>query len=128
MEERELLDVGLKHAGGRATLRDIEREVERQTAAGYLIRETPLYRVADHPTTERPRSRTAWIASVVELGVARDAARERVDQAVAQGRLVPAEHRYTKQTPRSMKAPGRERPRAGPRRGVACGLRITSVM
>ena len=30
MEERELLDVALKHAVGRAKLRDIEREVDRQ--------------------------------------------------------------------------------------------------
>ncbi len=98
MEERELLDVALKHAVGQATLRDIEREVDRRTAGGYLIRESPLYRVADQPTKERPRPPSAWIASLVGQGVGRDAARERVNDAIAKGRLVAAERRYTTQT------------------------------
>ena len=97
MEERELLDVALKHAVGRATLRDIEREVDRQTATGYLIRESPLYRAADRVTAQA-RSRGAWVGSLVEQGLQRDAARKRVDEAVAQGRLVAAERRYTTQT------------------------------
>jgi hypothetical protein len=41
VSERELLDVALKHAVGRATLRDVEREVGRQVSIGFLIREAP---------------------------------------------------------------------------------------
>jgi conjugative relaxase-like TrwC/TraI family protein len=98
VDERELLDVALKHAVGHATLRDIEREVGRQSASGYLIREAPLYRVADDAPAAPARTSSAWIAAVVDQGVERKDARERVDQAIAAGRLVAAEPRYTTQT------------------------------
>jgi conjugative relaxase-like TrwC/TraI family protein len=98
IEEHELFDVALKHAVGRARLRHIEREVERQTASGYLIRESPLYRAADAPTGSQARSRGAWASVLTDQCVERQAARERVEEAIREGRLVPAERRYTTQT------------------------------
>jgi hypothetical protein len=98
IEEHELFDVALKHAVGRARLRDIEREVERQTASGYLIRESPLYRAADAPAGSQARPRGAWASVLADQGADRQAARERVEEAIREGRLVPAERRYTTQT------------------------------
>jgi conjugative relaxase-like TrwC/TraI family protein len=98
VEERELLDVALKHAMGRAALRDIEREIERLSASGYLVREAPLYRAADALTHGEPRPRGVWVSVLTERGVSREEARRRVDEAIQEGRLVPAERRYTTQT------------------------------
>jgi conjugative relaxase-like TrwC/TraI family protein len=98
VEERELLDVALKHAMGRAALRDIEREIERLSASGYLVREAPLYRAADALTHGEPRARGVWVSVLTGRGVSREEARHRVDEAIQEGRLVPAERRYTTQT------------------------------
>ncbi len=98
IEERELLDVALKHAVGRATLPDVRREIGRLSSTGYLIPESPLYRSADGPTNPPGLPRGAWIAAEVESGMARAEARARVDAAIAGGRLVPVERRFTTQT------------------------------
>ncbi|HUO63712.1 MAG TPA: MobF family relaxase [Terriglobales bacterium] len=97
VEEHELLDVALKHAVGRATLADIRREVDRKVASGHLIRESPLYTLADQPAATKPISRSAWAQVLVDRGVDRGVARSRVDEAIASGQLVPAERRYTTQ-------------------------------
>ena len=97
VSERDLLDVALKHAVGSATLEDIEHEIERQKRSGFLIREATLYHVVDLPS-ERPRSRSAWVAVLIEHGLMRGAARKRVDEAIAEGGLLPVERRYTTQT------------------------------
>jgi phage I-like protein len=96
--ERELLDVALKHVVGRATLRDVEREVDRQVASGNLIRESSLYRLADQPEPKPPRTRSAWVAVVAAAGFSRKEARQHVDAGIANGRFVEAERRYTTQT------------------------------
>ena len=98
VEERDLLDVALKHAMGRAALRDVEREIDRLSASGYLVREKPLYRAADAATRSEPRPRSAWVSVLTERGMAREEARDRVDEAIQEGRLVGAERRYTTQT------------------------------
>jgi conjugative relaxase-like TrwC/TraI family protein len=98
IEERELLDVALKHAVGRATLPDIRREVARLSSTGYLIPERPLYRCADGPANAAGLARGSWVAAEVERGAARDEARRQVDAAIANGRLVPVERRFTTQT------------------------------
>jgi conjugative relaxase-like TrwC/TraI family protein len=97
VEEHELLDVALKHAVGRATLDDIRGEVERKVVSGHLIRESPLYTLADQPAAAKPLSRSTWTDVLAERGIDRAAARSRVDEAIASGRLVPAERRYTTQ-------------------------------
>jgi ATP-dependent exoDNAse (exonuclease V) alpha subunit len=97
VEEHELLDVALKHAVGRATLSDIRREVDRKVTSGHLIRESPLYTLADQPAATKPTSRAAWTEVLAERGVDRGVARRRVDEAIESGQLVPAERRYTTQ-------------------------------
>ena len=97
IEERELLDVALKHAVGRATLPDVRGEVERLSSTGYLIPESPLYRAADAPISAPGLPKGAWVAEGGG-GIARDEARARVDAAIASGRLVPVERRFTTQT------------------------------
>jgi conjugative relaxase-like TrwC/TraI family protein len=98
VEERELVDRALKHAVGSASLADVRQEIERQRAAGYLIREDPLYAPADRTATATPKLRGAWVTLLTEQGVAREEAGRRVDEAIREGRLVAAEHRYTTQT------------------------------
>ncbi|HET6412540.1 MAG TPA: MobF family relaxase [Anaeromyxobacter sp.] len=98
VSEQDLVDVALKCAMGCATLADIEREIERQTAAGFLVREAPLYQVADLSRSERARSQSAWVAALIERGMTRKEARKRVEEAIAQGGLLPVERRYTTQT------------------------------
>jgi len=83
---------------GRAALRDIQGEIERLNASGYLVREAPLYRAADALTHGEPRPRGMWVSVLTERGVSREEARRRVDEAIQEGRLVPAERRYTTQT------------------------------
>lgn len=98
VEERELLDVALKHAIGRATLPDIRREVERLARTGYLIPESPLYRNADAPVGSMGRPRSAWVAALVGRGAERDEARAQVDERIAKGSLLLVERRFTTQT------------------------------
>jgi hypothetical protein len=98
IEERELLDVALKHAVGRATLPDVRGEVARLSSTGYLIPESPLYRAADAPIKAPGLPKGAWVAAEGGRGIARDEARARVDAAIAGGRLVPVERRFTTQT------------------------------
>lgn len=93
--ERELLDVALKHAVGRARLEDVRREVERQAASGALVGEAPLYRAAGEAGSAPPRSRAAWVEVLRGLGVGPGDARAQVEQGIAEGRLVVAERRYT---------------------------------
>lgn len=100
IDERELIDTAVKHAVGTARLADIENEILKQTATGYLIRETPRYRPGGQtgPTDEPGKTRAEWIAELGERGVKRSEARERVDNAIKTGGLVPIEARYTTQT------------------------------
>jgi len=98
IDERELLDVALKHAMGSANVTDVHRELERLGKSGYLIPERPLYRPADGPANGPALSRGAWIEAHVANGSERVQARTRVDQEIQEGRLVLAERRYTTQT------------------------------
>jgi hypothetical protein len=98
VHEGELLDAALKHAVGRCTLPDIRHEVRRLSASGYLIPESPLYRAADGNAKAPGLAKGAWIAAEVQRGTAREEARTLVEQAVSDGRLVPAERRFTTQT------------------------------
>ncbi|GAO01310.1 MobF family relaxase [Anaeromyxobacter sp. PSR-1] len=98
IEERELLDVALKHAVGRATLPDVRREMARLSSTGYLIPESPLYRAADAPINAPGLPKGALVATEVRRGMARDEARTHIDAAIAGGRLVPVERRFTTQT------------------------------
>ncbi|HTP30357.1 MAG TPA: MobF family relaxase [Anaeromyxobacteraceae bacterium] len=94
VEERKLVDLAKKRAG-EATLREVEREIDRQIGTGYLIRARPLYRPADAAWHEEPRPRGAFIALLVEQGLPRETAIRRVDEHIAKHHLLEAEPRYT---------------------------------
>jgi conjugative relaxase-like TrwC/TraI family protein len=96
VEERELLDVALKHAVGAASLPDIQREIDRLSSSGHLVREEPLYAAASGHGP--PQTRGAWTSVLAEQGTSREEALDRVVEAIREGRLVVAEHRYTTQT------------------------------
>lgn len=100
MDERELVDTAMKHAVGAARLEDIQKELLRQTETGYLIREAPRYRPGGQPgpTDEPGKTRAEWVAELAAKGMKQGAARERVDNAIKTGGLVPIEPRYTTQT------------------------------
>jgi ATP-dependent exoDNAse (exonuclease V) alpha subunit len=101
MAERVLLDVAVKQAVGAATLRDIQAEIRKQTAAGYLLQEAPKYRPADAKGAGGERTRTEWIDAFAQEGSqSRSAAALRVNDAIRRGSLTPVEVRYTTQTAR----------------------------
>ena len=96
VEEGKLLEVALKHVVGHARLADVRREIERLSQTGYLVPETPLFRLADGPPPGRTKS--AWVAEAVLQGRSKGEARAQVDAEIRSGRLVPAERRFTTQT------------------------------
>lgn len=100
MGSRELIDTAMKHGVGGAQLADVQKEIAKQTAAGYLIQEQPLYQPAGQtgPQDAPGKTRAAWIAELQEKGIERIAARDRVDAAIQHGGLVAGEARYTTQT------------------------------
>jgi conjugative relaxase-like TrwC/TraI family protein len=98
VDERELLDVALKHAMGSANVAEVRRELQRLSETGYLTPERPLYRSANGPANAPGLSQGAWVEAQVGNGVERGQARARVDEDVRTGRLVLAERRYTTQT------------------------------
>ncbi len=95
---RELLDTALKHVVGAAGVRDIDREVERLTSTGFLIRGDQLYRPAGAAPSAPALTRIGWERLLVQDGMPRAEARQHVSQGISEGRLVPLEERYTTQT------------------------------
>ena len=97
--ERELIDVAMRHGVGRVQLRDVEAEVQRQTAAGFLIREAPVFRPASAADDRTDLSRKAWIDLLVARhGMTPPLARRHVDGAIRDGGLIMADGRLTTQT------------------------------
>lgn len=96
--EGELFDVAMKHGLGAVQIRDIESEIRRQTKGGFLIRETPIYRPAGERSNATDQTRNAWIKMLGTKGLTHEAARERVDSAIREGRLLAVESRFTTQT------------------------------
>jgi conjugative relaxase-like TrwC/TraI family protein len=92
--EKELLDLALQHAVGRAKLADIEKEMTRNIKARKLIKEIPLYRLADEHNGSQSLSRAQWIEHTFNT-------KENIDEAILQGRLIQTEARYT--TPEALK-------------------------
>lgn len=96
----ELLNIAVEHAMGRATLVDIEREIDRRVERGLLVKEAPVY----HPAYSRNgpvMTPTAWAAELHRSrGLSPGAADEEVRQGIAARRLVLCEERYT--TPRAI--------------------------
>ncbi|WP_050453525.1 MobF family relaxase [Candidatus Burkholderia verschuerenii] len=98
MDERELIDVAMKHGVGTVRMPDVQAEVKRQTEGGFLIKEASIYRPASEAGPGADLTRQAWIGVLVDKGMTKDAARARVDRAIGEGGLVAIEGRYTTQT------------------------------
>ena len=97
--ERELIEVAMQHGVGRVQLRDVEAEVQRQTAAGFLVREAPVFRPAGAADDRTDLSRKGWIELLVARhGMTPPLARRHVDGAIRDGGLIMADGRLTTQT------------------------------
>ena len=95
MVESMLMTTAMQHGVGRATHEELRSELARQTAAGKIIAEEPLYRPAEDRGAPA-RARFAWEADAMRedrLSLAQ--AVRQVDEAIRRGALVRAEARYT---------------------------------
>lgn len=95
-----LIDTALKHSLGRVTINDISKEINIQKKSGFLVQELPLYTPAGSLPSDKDQSKTRadWIKDLTDRGFKKSSAREKVDQAIQQGGLIPGEIRYTTQT------------------------------
>lgn len=99
MTESQLADKALSHGMAAITMRDVEAEIKRQLASGYLVQGRPLYRSAENFVPgDRGQSRDAWIAELEATGVHPATARERVDTAIGRNSLIETESQFTTQT------------------------------
>lgn len=97
MFERELMDVALQHAVGRAQWVDIEKEVIRQIGCGELIREASLFCPAEEVDNGSRKSltRADFIEELIKTGVNPPAAKAQINDAILLARLIQTETRYT---------------------------------
>lgn len=91
-----LVTTAMQHAVGRATHAEVRAELDRQIATGKVIRELPLYRLSDEPTSVAARTRFHFEENVVrEERAPYGAAVRAVTDRIGAGRIVQAEPRYT---------------------------------
>jgi conjugative relaxase-like TrwC/TraI family protein len=100
--ERELMDIALQHAVGRAKWADLDKEITRKIKKGELIQEAPLYRSSDEDSTiAEPLTRSQWVEHLAKTGIPISQAKKEIQNAILQGMLIQAEVRYT--TPEALK-------------------------
>src|SRR5205807_5766796 len=88
-----LMTAAMQHAVGRATHDELRTELTRQIAAGNVIAEQPLYRLAADLTSPA-RTRAAWEGEAVrERAASLAEAKRYVDESIEKGALVRAEQR-----------------------------------
>lgn len=98
ISERILIDTALKHGVGNVTLDDIHKEIVNQINKGALIIEKTLYKPATESfDDEKILTRIGWINELSEKGISRQTAKQRVNNAIDNGGLIPIENRYTTQ-------------------------------
>ena len=97
MFERELMDLALQHAVGRAKWVSIEKEMVSRIRKGELIQEAPLYHPSD-AVNGAPLTRVQWVEDLVKAGVSSCQAKTQINDAIRQGQLVKSEARYTTPT------------------------------
>ena len=89
-----LLQSAVRHAGGHADVSAIQSAIRACVQAGMLIQEAPHYR-STQDMKAAPMTRDGWAAEVVRLrGLSHESARQLVDQAIAEGRLLMESPRY----------------------------------
>lgn len=101
--ERELMDIALQHAVGRAKWADLDKEITGKIKKGELIQEAPLYRSSDDmdSTIAEPLTRSQWVEYFAKTGIPVSQAKKEIQTAILQGMLIQAEVRYT--TPEALK-------------------------
>ncbi len=91
-----VMTAAMQHAVGRATHDELRAELMRRIAAGDLIAEAPLYRLADDRKGSPGKTRTLLQDELqLEKSVPIDAAAYAIGEAIRNGRLVRTEPRYT---------------------------------
>ncbi|HXM80405.1 MAG TPA: MobF family relaxase [Burkholderiales bacterium] len=91
-----LMTTALQHAVGRATHDELRAELTRRIAAGDVIAEDPLYRLADDGKGSPGKTRELLEKELQsEKRVPIDAAVGAIDEGIGNGRLVRTEARYT---------------------------------
>lgn len=99
MQERELIDVAMKHSVGSAQARDIEAAIQREEAKGFLLREDPRYRPVSGAERDSPgHTRAQLVDSLVAQGQDRGDARRQVEREIRAGALEKVETRFSTQT------------------------------
>ena len=103
MFERELMDVALQHAVGRAKWIDLEKEITRKIEKGELIQEAPKYHSTEEMdiASSEPLTRNQWMDKLVITGTLQKQAKKEINDAILQGMLVQSEVRFT--TPEALK-------------------------
>lgn len=101
--ERELMDIALQHAVGRAKWADLEKEMTIKVENRELIQEAPLYRSSEEMdfASSEPLTHSQWIEHRVKAGDPLSQAKIDINNAILQGMLVQSEVRYT--TPEALK-------------------------
>lgn len=101
--ERDLMDVALQHAVGRAKWTDLEKEITRKIEQGELIQEAPKYYSSEEMNiaSSEPLTRNQWVDNLVKTGTPLHKAKKEINDAILQGMLAQSEVRYT--TPEALK-------------------------
>ena len=94
-----LMTAAMQHAVGRATHHELRAELTRRIAAGDVIAEQPLYRLADDREGSAGKTRALLQEEMQrDRRVPIDAAVGGIDDAIRNGRLIQIEARYTTAT------------------------------
>ncbi|WP_313397426.1 MobF family relaxase [Acinetobacter variabilis] len=96
MTRNQLIQVAMEHGTGRATLKNIEDEIEHLKNKGSLLSEADMYRPAKSPNSA-PLTKADYLKIMVETGKSEREARRQIDLAITKGRLVKTSPRYTTQ-------------------------------
>lgn len=96
MTRDQLVQVALEHGTGRATIKDIQDEIERLKNKGSLLSEADRYRPADSPNAA-PLTKADYLKIMLESGKTEREARRQIDLAITKGRLVKSSPRLTTQ-------------------------------
>ncbi len=95
--ERDLIDLALQHAVGRAKLYHLEKEMAIKIEKGELVQETPMFYPSDDMDAQstQPLTRMQWIKHLTQKGLSLHKAKTEIHQAIVQGKLIQMETRYT---------------------------------
>lgn len=97
--ERQLIDTAIKHGIGSADHTSIRAEMDRLKQSGFLIRGESRYKLAEAGKKDNPAlTRVQWVERLKETGLSNEDAKNRVNQGIQKGGLLPIEAQYTTQT------------------------------